>query len=490
MEPKQDVFLPYLAPLLDAPSSRYVLRSWHDQDQWVPQKYIDEGLIASPEFWKEKGHQHSPILILANLADQAFRNTPGSREPTNRGSHSHIKAIDLAHAVRLKSAFEAYGPTRVLMWMPDAEKRPLLPTTVSYRGKLAAYAESAFHLEEIAGAAYVPSRKRREDYLDIESSKIVAKRMEEDQIQIPPERQVKPTTTSTVFSSKTRVWHAKLAELDEAFKTFKLPQFIGKPPGPLVPPQTGPKAPRVTPEYKRYVRLQATYKSQNKSIDEMNQILHRQEEIDRLDLAAHREGIDKTEQEHELEAIDPKIKAFKDEVNRLLPNDRERLTYMDDDRRAFALDPPLLSWDRRRAESLLVQPDEFYPPKELALLDFQPLPPEKQFPMTSEQSLYFDVICTNLFGPRGIATLEHLNHIAPGAYEALVPKCPAVTDPHRGGRRDVESMRVRNLTPEMLWQLAIAWDEWLFKPSMSDLLTQFGANFEYDYTKPNRSRHR
>ena len=488
MEPKQDVFLPFLSPLLDAPHSRYVLRSWHDQDQWVPQKYVDEGLIISPEGWKEKGHEHSPILILANLADQALKHTPGSREPTNRGSHSHMKAIDLAHAVRMKSAFQAYGPTRVLMWMPDAEKRPLLPTTVSYRGKLAAYAESAFHVEEVAGLAYAPSKNRREDYLDIESSRIVAKRMEEDRTLIPPECQVKVSIASPVTSSKTRVWHAELADLDKAFKTFKLPQFVGQPPGPLVPSQSGPKAPRTTPEYKRYAQLKAIFASQNRNVDKMNQILHRQEEIDRLDLAAYREGIDKTEQERELEVIDPKIKAFKDEVNQLLPDHRERLMYIDDDRRAFSLNPPLLSWDRRRAEPLLVQPDDFYPTKELALLDFQPLPAEKQFPMTSEQSLYFDVICTNLFSPRGPTTLEHLNHVAPGACEALVPKCPAITDPRRGGRRDVESMRVRNLTPEMLWQLAIAWDEWLFKPSMSDLLTQFGVNFERDYTKPKSRR--
>jgi len=41
-------------------------------------------------------------------------------------------------------------------------------------------------------------------------------------------------------------------------------------------------------------------------------------------------------------------------------------------------------------------------------------------------------------------------------------------------------VRIRNLTPEMLWQLAKAWDEWLFKPSMSDTMTQFGVNYGKD----------
>ena len=476
MEPKQDIFLPYLKPLVDAPSSRYVLRDWHDRDRWRPEKYIEEGLIISPEEWERQQQNHSPILILANLADQAVKYTPLLKEPSNRGFHSHIKSIDLAHAVRLKSAFQAYGPTRVLMWMPDAEKRALLPRTVGYRGKIAVYMESAFHLEEVAGAA-ASSKVRREDYLDADSGKLVAQRMEENQTLILPERQEQSTDTISV-SSKSRSWHKELAELEEGFKSCRLSQFVGKPPGPLLPSKAGPKATPTTPEYKKFMKLKAILESQNRVIDRLNQVLQKQEEIDRLDLQAHRDSINKEQQELELKLIDSKIKAYKNELDTLPAKEVERIIFLDDDRKAFSPNHPLLSWDRRRAEPLIVHPNEFYPSKELALLDFQPLSPKKQLPMTHEQSIYFDMICTNLFGRRGFTTLKHLNHIAPGAYDALVPKCPALTDPRKGGRRDVESLRVRNLTPEMLWQLAIAWDEWLFKPSMSELLTQFGANHE------------
>ncbi len=479
MEPKQEIFLPYLKPLLDAPDSRYVLRDWQDKEQWQPQKYIDEDLLPPPEESERWDNKRSPILIIANLANQVIK-ASAANDSISRFTNSHIKSIDLAHAVRMQSAFQAYGPTRILLWVPDAEKRALVPRTVAYRGKVAVYLESAFHVEEVAGGAPLLTKARREDSLDMESSKLVAKRMEEDKVQIPPHRQLKPTDTASK-SSTSRAWHVEMETLEKGFESLEYSQFIGKPPATLV--HLKAKNPiRVTPEYDRLRILQRTLLLQNKTIDKVNTKLQKQEEIDRLDLVAHRADIDVAEQEHEFSVIDAKIEAFKVELSELSKKTQDRLLFLDDDRRASSLDPPLLMWDRRRTEPLIVHPNEFYSAKELALLDFQPLPLEKQFPLTPDQSIYFDMISTNLFGPRGATTLKHLNHSAPGAYEALVPHAPAVTDPMKGGRRDVESVRVRNLTPEMLWQLAKAWDEWLFKPSMSDTMTQFGVNYERDMT--------
>jgi len=477
MEPKQEIFLPYLKPLLDAPGSRYVLRDWHDRDQWQPQKYIDENLLPAPEESENWERKRSPILIIANLANQAIK-TSTANDSVSRFTNSHIKSIDLAHAVRMRSAFQAYGSTRILMWLPDAEKRALIPRTVAYRGKVAVYLESTFRVEEIAGGAPLLTRARREDSLDMESSKLVAKRMEEDKIQIPPERQSKSIDTASK-SSTFRAWHAEMEELEKGFESLEYSQFLGKPPAPMVFLKANNPFP-VTPEFERLRTLRRTLNLQNKIIDIVNAKLQMQEEIDQLDLAAQRAGIDPAERERELSVIDAKLGAFKHELGKLSQKHRDRLLFLDDDRRAFSLNPRLLMWDRRRADPLKVQSDEFHTAKELALLDFQPLPPEKQFPLTSDQSIYFDMISTNLFAPRGATTLKYLNYSAPGAYEALVPHAPAVTDPTKGGRRDVESVRIRNLTPEMLWQLAKAWDEWLFKPSMSDTMTQFGVNYGKD----------
>ena len=469
MEPKQDIFFPYLKPLLDVPGSRYILRDWPDKDQWLPSRYIEEGLIPPPG--KEGGK--SPILIIANLADQMIKATPGAKD-TSRRVHSHLKMHDLAHALRVKSGFYAYGPTRVLMWMPDSAKRAFVPRTVGYRSKVAVYIESTFHVEEIAGAVPDVSRARRENSLEAASSKVVAERMRVDGIQLPAERQFEEKEVTT-DSSTSRVWHAKLRAMEEDFKSGKLSQFVGQSPRPLVPVKHGPVPTTTTPEYRKYRQLQSTFAHQNRVTNRLHELLHQQEKIDELDVIAHREN-DEIKQKHQLNVIDSKVKEFKGVLDTLTPKQREHIFFLDDDRRAFAQSPSLLSWDRRRAQPLIVQPDEFFLTKELALLDFQPLGPEKQFPLTSEQSVYFDMLCTSLFGPRGYTTLKYLNHVGPGAYEAIVPKLPALTDPTKGGRRDVESLRVRTLTPEMLWRLTVAWDQWPFKQTMTDLINRTDVN--------------
>ena len=58
--------------------------------------------------------------------------------------------------------------------------------------------------------------------------------------------------------------------------------------------------------------------------------------------------------------------------------------------------------------------------------------------MSEKQDDYFDDIATHLMGVRGPATLRHLNKLAPGAFEALTPKVPALRDPRKGGRRDID----------------------------------------------------
>lgn len=487
MEPKQNVYLPFLQPLLDAPCSRYRLKDWPESYVWQPKRYIEEGLLhdaeghGGPSPTTEK--PNNSILIVANLAGQRHR-IPGE---SRAAMSAHLKAIDFSHAVRHQSGFQSYGPTRMLMWLSDEDKRPLLPRTVGYRGKLSVYMEANFNLEEIVGFPHPSDAKmRREDALDIESSKRVAKRMQERDIKIPLHRQATPGDRRSNLSEVSRYWHTELQELEEGFQTGKFSQHVKRPAavsidGHMPQARSGKAKSRdlvtLTPEYKRMMTLRYVANGQNVTNDRINTVLKKQEEIDKWDLDLHRENIKASEQEKIVKALDSKIQDFKDELETLTAKQVKTLFFHDDDRRAFAMNPPLLTWDRRKAEPLSAKDDEFYAPAEIALLDFQPKT-TNEFPMTSEQSIYFDLISTSLFGPRGQATLKHLKTIAPGAFEALVPQVPAIRDPRKGGRYDIDSVRVRAVTPEMIHGLAVAWDKWVFKPPIEDALTQFGTNFE------------
>ena len=488
MEPKQNVYLPFLQPLLDTPGSRYRLRDWPDSYVWQPKRYVEEGLLHDAEGYggppPTTEETNNSILIIANLAGQRHKVVGEPRAALS----AHLRAFDFSHAVRHRSGFQSYGPTRMLMWLSDEDKRPLLPRTVGYRGKLSVYMEANFNLEEIVGFPHASDAKiRREDALAIESSKRVAKRMEENDIKIPLHRQARPGDRISDLSKVSRNWHRELQELEEAFQRGKFNHYVEGPAAESIDEdmstaRSGKAKKRrtviLTPEYKRMMTLRHVANGQNVTIDRINTILKTQEMTDKLDLELHRDDIKVLEQEEIIKALDSKIQNLKDELETLTAKQTKTLYFLDDDRRAFAMDPPLLMWDRRNAEPLSAKEDEFYAPGEMALLDFQPKTTD-EFPMTSEQSIYFDLISTSLFGPTGKATtLKHLKTIAPGAYEALVPQVPAIRDPRKGGRYDIESVRVRAVTPEMIHGLAVAWDKWVFKPPIEDALTQFGTSFE------------
>lgn len=418
---------------------------------------------------EEAKAEGSLMLMVANHASEK-----APKFDTDVGRRAHMRAIDFAQNARQRTAFNVYGPTRLLMWASDTDRRAFIPRAALYRHKLATYLEASFHVEEIVGGGNTKTQKSREDAIELESRRRVAERMANEGIVLPPDRRFVLEDVLSKSSKTSRSWHRELEELEEGFMSQKLPQFEGRPPGPLIGVGIGgtkPKSyPESTPEFKRWRTLHNVLTGENKQIEKANQYLRRQEEIDKLDLEAHRDGIDPKTQEELLTTLDAKIKDYKDAISILREQERRRINYMDDERRAFAMDPPLLMWDRRTAEPLLTQPDEFWPPyrEGLSLVDFQTIDPQP-FPMTSEQSTYFNMLSTDLMGIMGSSDPKFLNKMAPGAFEALVPQVPAITDPRKGGRRDVESIRNRTLTPEMLHGLAIAWDKWLFKPPFLSL---------------------
>ena len=484
MESKQSVYLPFLQPLLDAPGSRYCIKDWPDSDLWQPNRYVEEGLLHDAE-----GHGGSPpstakpnnlIMIIANMVGR--RHNP--QWEWRSAIVAHQKAIDFSHAVRHQSGFQRYGPMRVLMWLSDEHKRQLLPRTIGYRSKVAMYLEASFELEEIVGFP-LDSKKRREDALDVESSKRVAKRMQEKEIQIPLGREFRPEDSNPGLSETSRHWHKELQELEEGFQTGRFSQHMERPAATPNEKQVSgatsgrSKGPRslTTPEYKKMISLRSVANGQNVFIDRIKTFLEKQEKIDKMDLDLHREDTKPLEQEEIIKNLNASIQEYKKEVDTLSKKYLSALLFLDDDRRAFAVDPPLLSWDRRKAEPLLAREDDFYRQGKAALLDFQPKMTD-EMPMTLDQSIYFDLIATFLLGRKGVVTLKHLKTIAPGAYEALVPQVPAIRDPRKGGRYDVDSLRARNATPEMIHGLAVAWDNWAFKPPIEDVLNQFGTTFD------------
>lgn len=505
VEPLRDTYLPFLKPLLDAPGSRYSYRDWDDDVRWQPSRYAKEGLIPDLRGLEDAASKatgpNNSLLIVANMSSSL-----GNQRPRHGYGHdSHFQIMEFTNSLRSESGFHAHGPVRMLMWLTDVEKQAIVPRTIHHRRKLSLHLEMTSHVEEIVGG--VPSRQKlqqREDFLDLESSKKVAKRMLKESIQIPSDRQdgtqklIENISSDTdryigpggIHSDVSREWHKDLQTLERDFDEGKFPQFIGGQPS-IVEKARRWKDPRTyTPEFVKMVTMQRTFKAQQKKKNEVEVLLQEQAEIDSLELNAYREGLDDMQRRANWEILNRRTQEFKARMSIISSSRAAQFEFLVDDRRAFAREPPLLLWDRRTAEPMIARAEEFYTPKQLALLDFQPYFPNP-FPMTGQQTAYFDRVMTSLFSHASQSPTS-LKHLAPGAVETVIPRVPALQDPRKGGRRDLDELRVRCMTPEMAHGLAIAWTNWAFKPSLTSMMNDFSHNSpsSTESTTPFQRRHR
>ena len=409
-------------------------------------------------------------LIVGNVANWKISGSGGGKK-TN---YAALKAFDYARSVRHSVRSTGSGPPRMLVWMTDADKLSILPRTVDNRGRLASLLEAYCHAEEVVGSNIRHKTARREDALDARSSIRVAARMKRKGISTPKGRTSNMDNDVIDLSNTSREWHQELRELEDGFKAQRLSQFVELPPGPLVARRSSHNDPRtLTPEYLRMRLLQRVLKGQNKEIKKVQELVQKRAEIDRLEFAsATSERNDEDKQITKFEEIDARIQELKKLEEMLSKKELYRFWFLDDDRRAFEMDPPLLMWDRRNAEPLLAKGEDFHQPNELALLDFQTKDLGKMQSTTTDQDLYYDMIASAILSPRGPTTVKYLDNVGPGAYQALVNEAPSLHDPRKGGRRDVESVRARTITSEMIRELASAWEKWPFKPPLAEVLNQ------------------
>lgn len=490
MEPKKDTYLPLLKPLLDAPGSRYHFRDWDGNTAWQSQNYVTEGLL--PNLQRSENTSDEPtkpndaLLIIANVSSRVGRQKP----QTGLGHESQQAIINFTNDIKTGSGFHAHGPVRMLLWVGEVEKQALLPRTVCHRRKIALALEITCQVEEIVGGATSSVREltqSREDFLNIESGKRVAERMRRNNIQIPLERQdgiqkkvqgiLQGFTSGNAASlhepngtlpDTFREWHKELRQLKADFESGKLSQFIGGPPG--IVKRKSRKDPRAySPEWLQLMQMERTLKSQQREKDDVDHLMIEQGKLDSLELDAYQEGLSKAERQEKLEEVDRRTRELKTRLDNVTVRRSKAFDFMLDDRKAFAQDPPLLMWDQRTAEPLLAQDYNFYKPKDMALLDLQPKYPNP-YPLTRAQAIYLDIITAGIFTHGNQTLAAGLKQLAPGAVEALVPRVPALQDLRKGGCRNLEDLRCRVMTPEMFYGLALAWEKWPFKRSVTDLM--------------------
>lgn len=133
---------------------------------------------------------------------------------------------------------------------------------------------------------------------------------------------------------------------------------------------------------------------------------------------------------------------------------------------------PSLSWDERQYEPLVMQNDEVWPPCGVSLLNMDPIPrSEGETEQYLDKFLDFLISMTSYEGSSLPRVLEV---VAPGASE-LMEMVPALRDPAKGGRLNMNHLRARVLTREMMDGLFRAYMDWPFRPPGSDHPKYFSA---------------
>ena len=484
MEPSQKHFSPFLKPLLDAPNSRYHIRDWDGSAAWQAKQYISEGLIGEDfgQSFSTTG-QNDCLLIVANWGNNRKR----SNTPTLQDINKLVNP--LLDDIKFKLNLHAHGAVRILLWVNDYQKYPILPRTVVQRKSTSLQFEMFCHVEEIiSGTEGVRwNGPQREDFLNLESGKRVAHRMQCDGVQIPFERQdemqrkvqehieeegirkLGGEVNSQARSVKTqRTWYKELAEKEQQFLDGKFAKFKEEMTEP--PKRRGRIEAHYTSEFLRLVELQRNFTYERKIQAEYDLLFEQQAIVDALELEACDMSLDAFQREKKLKAFTQQNEKLKSQTGKLLQKYREVYMFYKLDRKAFFQDPPLLMWDRRSAEPLMAHEKDFCGPTNLALLDIQPNAPNR-FPMTRSQAHQFEYIMSSFFAYGTQTPDVYFDSLAPGALDAISSAVPALRDPLRGGYLDLSNFQARGLTPQLAYEIIMAWDRWEDKPSLPAIMT-------------------
>ncbi|KAL8771735.1 MAG: hypothetical protein Q9209_002926 [Squamulea sp. 1 TL-2023] len=340
-------------------------------------------------------------------------------------------------------------------------------------------------IEEVVGSdeSVSAKQKKRDQVVELDSGHRVAKLMQQSGITVPATRETelhkevkeaiaqmegngvgrKPGQTAI----RARGWHEELEELKERFKDVELPRSKDGRRRKML--SNVPSEILQDPKFARFLELERNLKHVRKRTGLIEELLQEQARIDALDLEAHAPDIPEPQRTATLAKIEQKKTALQERLDNLKGHStRDEFEFFKNDRKAYATNPPLLMWDHRNAEPMKAYKEEFYPEKPLCLLDIQPRHP-LPYALTGAELLFFRMLTTTIW-QNGGDNLTVLDRIAPGAFDAVTSKVPSLTDPRRGGERDIRDLPIRRLTPEMAYGLTKAWLDWPFRPNLGDLI--------------------
>ncbi|KAL2151619.1 hypothetical protein VTH82DRAFT_6717 [Thermothelomyces myriococcoides] len=465
MEPDEEFYKPYLQPLLDRPGTRLLPESgivWEQLNKILSPEVLPHQVERkySPS---ETPERNDTLLVSMNLAMY-----PKRRFRTFE-SLAQLVLFQVISAIRPGGLFQKYGLVRMLLWTENSEKMAILPRTVQRRKKMAIEAELATDWvceivggeQDVSTSGRSPAWFQRDDALDLESTMRTAERMRAGGFEIPPGREphhlleyleVAKLDDPGAFTSKHSYERPYLVELEALEAAFSRGEF-----------EVGSK------EHKRYKSLLYLRNHNLRRSEKIVKLMDEYYDIIRAHIDA---GTDK----RRLAKVWRRGQEWCEQANGLELAARSDLILQRDNMHILRQETPVLNWDRRYVEPLLARPDEFFPQVPCTLLDIQP----KAVPgilrdmgqHSNRGGDTFDLILRGLVQRPNDPVSKSLNSLAAGAGDGVVPRCPSLTDPRRGGiPPGLFEQPGRTLSQNQMVEIAEAWMTWPFRPSYSELVS-------------------
>ncbi|KAI1139462.1 S-adenosyl-L-methionine-dependent methyltransferase [Hypoxylon sp. FL0543] len=458
MEPDADLYRPFLKPLLDRPNTTLVPASgliWRELNSVLTPEYLPHQHVPDAAQLQQR---NDTLLVTANIAFH-----PKKRFLTFE-SLASLVLYQFIESMRTSSLFQRYGQVRMLVWARHDDKYGIIPKLMQKRKKVAIDAElSCEWVHEVCGRQGLDSAWFvRDSTIDESSSLATWKRMRAARIQIPEGRasegliaaQLMHKSRKTVVpGSVPPVFKRPFQDVLEDLEATHQEQIFTKD----------------SQSYRsmKCYRWRANW--EDKKHERMLQMLSGLDAI----TALYKSG---KASPGEIEAMEAEWAASLQANPKGFIN--EFLTYKDN-LHYYRQDPPLLHWDRRAYDPMVVQPDEFFPNVECSLLDMQPkvVHPllRQKGPNSNRAGDCFDLIMSSMMYQSTLPINQGLDSIMPGAAEYIIPRWKSIRDLDHGGvaaKTRYTELSARLLNARQWEELIEIWMEWPFRPEFHELVAR------------------
>ncbi|KAI2785057.1 S-adenosyl-L-methionine-dependent methyltransferase [Daldinia loculata] len=458
MEPDAELYKPFLKPLLDRPNTTLVPASglvWRELNSILTPEYLPHQTIPDAA---KLSRRNDTLLVTANIAFHP------QRRFLSFASMAHLVLYQFIEAIRTSGLFQRYGLVRMLIWTRHDDKYGMLPKVMQKRKKLALDTELCCEwVHEVCGREGPDNSWYVRDSIIDESSNFATwKRMQAAKIQIPEGRSSEGLKEARLNArskkniapgKKPPVFKRPYKDVLDKLETAHMEEIFT----------------RNSDNYKSMRSYQWRANWEERKHQRMFELIKSYDAINTL----YRSG---KAAPGEIEALERELQAnLEDNPKGFIS---EFVTYKDN-LHYYRQDPPLLHWDRRPYEPMVIEPEEFFPNIECSLLDIQPKrvhPLLRQTgPASNRAGDNFELILSSLLSHGTIPISQALDALMPGAADYIIPRWRSARDLKHGGV--ATKIKATELTPRLLnarqWEELIElWMEWPFRPEFHELIAR------------------